>query len=81
VGGTLEPKAALGRVVRERRVEQGLSQEQLAHAARLHRNYVGGIERGERNPAYLNLLKLASALDLSASELLAQAEALIGERS
>jgi transcriptional regulator with XRE-family HTH domain len=65
---------ALGRVIREARVERGLSQEALADRAGLHRTYVGGIERGERNVAFLNILKLARALDLPASALLERCE-------
>ena len=65
---------ALGRAVRAVRVERGLSQEALADRSGMHRTYVGGIERGERNLAYENLLKLAEALGVPASELLARAE-------
>ena len=66
--------AALGRAVRELRVDRELSQEQLAAISGLDRTYVGGIERGERNPAYANLRRLASALGVRSSELLARAE-------
>jgi transcriptional regulator with XRE-family HTH domain len=55
-----------------------LSQEALGYAAGLHRNYVGGIERGELNPALTNLAKIAEALDLRTSQLLALAEAETG---
>lgn len=66
--------AALGVSVRERRHSRGLSQEELALESGLDRAYVGGIERGERNPTVESLLKLAAALDAPASELLARTE-------
>lgn len=60
--------------MRELRQTQGISQEGLADRSGLHRTYVGGIERGERNVSFGNLLKLASALGVKPSELLAHAE-------
>jgi transcriptional regulator with XRE-family HTH domain len=62
---------AFGRAMRGRRLELGLSQEGLAEACGMHRTYVGGIERGERNVSLRNLLAIARALDTTASELLA----------
>ena len=59
-----------GKRVRELRLERRLSQEKLAELAELHRNYVGGIERGERNVALLNILKLARGLRIKPSLLL-----------
>jgi len=56
--------------IRKLRKTQGLSQEELAELAGLHRNYIGGIERGERNIALLNIVRLAKALGVSPSELL-----------
>ena len=52
-----------GRRVRSAREARGWSQEQLAQKAQLDRTYIGGVERGERNLALLNVNKLASALD------------------
>jgi transcriptional regulator with XRE-family HTH domain len=66
--------AALGRAIRELRVRQSVSQEELAHRSGMHRTYLGGIERGERNPSYTNILRIADALDVSGSALLAAAE-------
>ena len=54
-----------GKKVREVRKNQGLSQEELAHKAELHRTYIGMIERAEKNITLLNIEKIAIALDLS----------------
>lgn len=62
-------RIAFGRRVRELREERGLSQEQLAERCGLHRTYVGGIERGERNPSLVNLGRIAGALGVHISEL------------
>jgi transcriptional regulator with XRE-family HTH domain len=59
-----------GNAVRMRRLELGLSQEELANRSRLHRTYIGGIERGERNVSLTNILRVAKALQLSPSELM-----------
>jgi len=63
-------RRSFGRRVRHLRQRAGLSQEELAEAAGLHRTYVGGIERGERNVSLVNLARIAAALKLSMSELL-----------
>jgi transcriptional regulator with XRE-family HTH domain len=65
---------ALGRAVRFLREQKGLSQEELATRCRMHRTYVGGIERGERNPTVTVLYRLADGLQTSGSGLLAVAE-------
>ncbi|MGH9459787.1 MAG: helix-turn-helix transcriptional regulator [Vicinamibacteria bacterium] len=61
---------SFGQAVRERRNSLGLSQEELADRAGLHRTYVGSIERGERNPSLLNIARIAHALKLRPSELM-----------
>lgn len=63
-----------GIVLRRRREAAGLSQEALAAQANLHRNYVGLLERGQRMPSILVVQRLAAALDITMSELVAEME-------
>jgi len=60
-----------GNLLRKLRLQRRLSQENLAELADLHRNYVGGIERGERIPSLINIVKLARALSVSPAKLVA----------
>jgi len=71
-GGVMDPAElrALGAAVREVRARRGLSQEQLGFAGGLHRNYVGGIERGEQNITFRILLKVVRGLNVPLSELI-----------
>ena len=57
-----DPRVLFGRRVRELRTDRGFSQEQLAELSNLHRNYIGGVERGERNIGLINIVELAHAL-------------------
>jgi transcriptional regulator with XRE-family HTH domain len=59
----------LGKRVRARRDELGISQERLAARVGLHWTFVGQVERGKRNLSTLNLLKLAYGLELDAGAL------------
>lgn len=58
--------------LRRLRVEAGLSQERLAEKAELHTNYVGSVERGERNISIDNMQKIADALGVDVREMLAE---------
>lgn len=57
--------------VRRLRTERGLSQEALAEAAGVHRTYIGMLERGEKNVTIYNIERIARALAISPSHLLA----------
>ena len=58
-----------GKALRQKRHKLGVSQEEFADICGLDRTYVGGIERGERNVALVNIEKIARALRISLSEL------------
>jgi transcriptional regulator with XRE-family HTH domain len=60
---------AFGATVRRFREQSGLSQEELAAKAGIHRTYIGGIERGERNPTLLMIHRLARALGIKSAQL------------
>lgn len=64
---TFDPALAVafGTAVRERRLELGLSQEQLAGSAQVERSHMGKIERGEHMPNFGLILRLAKALAIS----------------
>ncbi len=60
----------LGKVIRAKRELRGLTQVELAEKSGLDRNYIGMVERGERNPSYLSLQKIAQGLGLSVDEMI-----------
>jgi transcriptional regulator with XRE-family HTH domain len=68
------PREALGKAVLALRVERGLTQEQLADASGLHATYISGIERGQRNPSWETMVKIARGLEVPLSELARRAE-------
>ena len=63
----------LGKTIRSIRVDLGYSQEEFAGACDLHRTYFGAVERGERNISLQNIIKIATALEITASRLLHKA--------
>ena len=58
-----------GTRIRTLRKARNLSQEQLAEITGFHRNYIGMIERGERNPALVNIEVFAKTFEMSLAEL------------
>ena len=65
----LEHQKEFGKRIRALRLAKGYSQEELAFKAKLDRTYVGGIERGERNPSLKNIARIADTLEIPLSEL------------
>ena len=65
---------AFGGAIRQLRHEREISQEELALRAGIQRSYLGGIERGERNPSLANIVKIATTLNVPPSEILRRAE-------
>ena len=71
---TASYRKALGRVLYDRRASLGLSQEDLGFKAGVDRTYVSGLELGKRNPTLETILRVAKALGVRPSKLLASAE-------
>lgn len=66
----IDPRKLFGSRLAKLRKERGWSQEQLALESGIARSYLGGVERGQRNIALLNICKLANTLGIKPSELL-----------
>lgn len=56
--------------IKELRIEKDLTQEQFADLSGLHKNYIGMVERGERNPSLKNIEVIAKAFNISISKLM-----------
>jgi transcriptional regulator with XRE-family HTH domain len=70
---SIDLKTLLGMAIKTQRASLGISQEELAHRAGLHRTYISDLERGARNPSIESIEKLARALELSVSKLFERA--------
>jgi len=68
------PEKAFGKALRKAREKRGFSQDGLAHKTGYSRNYVGQIERGEKNPTLRIILDLAEALEVRAASMIAYVE-------
>ena len=70
---------AFGKALRKFRLAAGLSQEDLAELADLHRTYVGDVERGERNISLINMVKLSEAAHVKLTRVLREVEKELGK--
>ncbi|MBI4408624.1 MAG: helix-turn-helix transcriptional regulator [Gemmatimonadetes bacterium] len=70
----------IGTALRELRTSRGLTQEELAARSGLHRNYIGGVERGERNPTFRSVGKILRVLGVSWADLGRRLDALKDRR-
>lgn len=68
----MDVRQRLSQNLQQLRRERELSQEDLAHLARMHQTYLSGIESAKRNPSVLVLERLATALGVDISDLLAK---------
>jgi transcriptional regulator with XRE-family HTH domain len=59
-----------GEHLKKQRLSKNLTQVDLAYKGNFNKNYIGMLERGERNPSLKNLVKLAKSLDISLTELI-----------
>ena len=67
-------RKSLGKVIQQRRKQLGLTQQQLAERAELHRTYISDVERGERNLSLESVYQLSKGLSTLISTLFAEAE-------
>jgi transcriptional regulator with XRE-family HTH domain len=65
---------ALGAAIRDAKRSRGISQEELAHRAAIDRSYMSSIERGVQNPGILSIVRIARAMEMTLTELAAQAQ-------
>lgn len=65
---------ALGAAIRRCRLAQGVSQEELAHRSAVDRSYMSSIERGGQNPGIISIVRIARAMEMTMTELMAEAE-------
>ena len=79
IDAPLQPQEAFGKVVRLRRHELELSQEELGARCGLDQTYVSGVERGKRNPTIQTIWVFAEGLDIAPSTLFERAERRIEE--
>lgn len=77
----MEVAVAFGKVIRELRVKAGLTQEQLGFEANLRRTFISILELGQQQPTLVTIMKLATALNTTATEIIARVEELRDEKT
>lgn len=70
----MDIKFRFGQTIRKLRKERGMTQEKLGELSGLHASYIGGMERGERNPSLKSLQKISAALEVSLTDTFAMTE-------
>jgi len=65
---------ALGGAIRRSRLVRGISQEELAHRSAIDRSYMSSIERGGQNPGIVSVARIARAMKMTLTELMAEAQ-------
>ena len=65
----MDVRVRVGLNVQKARRARGVSQEELAHLAKMHQTYLSGVERGKRNPSILVLDRIATALEVDIADL------------
>jgi transcriptional regulator with XRE-family HTH domain len=65
---------SLGAAIRRSRLERKISQEELAHLSAIDRSYMSSIERGDQNPGVVSVARIAHAMAMTVTELMAEAE-------
>jgi len=75
----ISPHVAFGQVLRKHRLAAGLSQEQLGLESGVQRNFISLIETGQNQPTIGTIFKLAMALGIKPSKLVAETEKLIDQ--
>lgn len=77
----IDIKTAFGMAVKVKRVEQRLSQEQLANGADMARSFISRVERGTANPSVSSVMKIADTLECLPSELWFRAEQYLSKKT
>jgi transcriptional regulator with XRE-family HTH domain len=72
---------AFGNAVRKLRRDRGWSQEEFADHVGVHRTYMGGVERGERNVSLVNIGRISESLEMPLAALMAEVDRALASRS